>query len=51
MNAYDQDTTNQTTDEKNNNDDFSHESLQYKFKCEIGGNLRINEAHLKKHTE
>ena len=49
MNAYDQDITNRTTDENNNND-FSHDSLQYNFKCKICGNLRINEAHLKKHT-
>ena len=34
----------------NSRNDFSHESLQYSFKCEICGNSRINEEHLKKHT-
>ena len=47
---YDQDGTNLTTDE-NNNDHFSHSSLQNDFTCESCGNLYLNETLFNHHNK
>ena len=49
-NVYDQDGTNRTTDE-NNNDHFSHSSLQHDFTCESCGGPYLDETMFNHHNK